>query len=449
MSETVLHPEIQTLIRSGNFAELKETLREWPPADIADLITDLAPEDQVILFRMLPRELAADLFEYLGHEDQGRLLEGMAKTDAVSIINEMSPDDRTALLEELPSSAVTRLLQLLSPEELATAKNLLGYPEDSVGRLMTPDFIAVKDNWTVQQVLDHIRGAGKDSETIDNIYVVDEAGTLIDDVRLREFLLRPLMARVSEIRDDVFVALRTTDSEEEAIQLFRKYDRTALPVVDSTGKLVGIVTVDDILDVDEKEVTEDFHKGMAIQPLDTSFLKARFSWLYGRRVVWLVLLVFVNLFSGAGIAYFQELIDSIIALVFFLPLLIASSGNAGAQAATLVIRSMAVGEVRVSDYVKVLFKELSVSLALGLTMAATVFVVALWRSGREVAVVVAISMIIVVFIGSIIGMSLPFVLRMLKMDPAAASAPLVTSIADVAGVLIYLSIAQSLLGITS
>jgi magnesium transporter len=248
------------MIRERNFGALKQTFAEWPPADLAELITDLPPEDQVIVFRILPHDLAASSFEYLDRESQRRLLQGMGKEEVVQIINEMSPDDRTALLEELPSTAVTQLLQLLTPEELAKAKTLLGYPEKSVGRLMTPDFISVKEEWTVQQVLDHIRKVGKDSETINIVYVTDESGNLIDDVRIREFLLRPLGTKVAEIRDHTSVSLQATDSETDAIQVFRKYDRTALPVVDSKGKLVGIVTVDDILDVAEKEATEGHSK---------------------------------------------------------------------------------------------------------------------------------------------------------------------------------------------
>jgi magnesium transporter len=445
----LLGPEIQSIIQQRNFAALKDALAEWPPADMAELIGDLPPADQVIVFRILPQQLAANTFAYLTREDQERLLQTMGRQDVVAIISDMSPDDRTALLEELPASAVVQLLQLLRPEERAIAQNLLGYPEKSVGRLMTPDFIAAKDYWTVQQVLDHVRQVGIDSETINNIYVTDESRKLVDDVHIREFLLRPPSAKVAEIRDHTFVALKATDSEEEAIRAFRKYDRTALPVVDSEGKLVGIVTVDDILDVADQEATEDIHKGGAIKPLTTSLLKARFKELYARRVTWLVILVFMNIFSGAVIAHFEELIESVVALVFFLPLLIDSSGNAGSQAATLVIRSIALGEIRLRDYIQVLWRETWVALLLGLTMAAAVFFLALWRSGLDVARVVSLSMLIVVFIGSLIGMSLPFILSKLKVDPAAASAPLVTSLADIAGVLIYLSIAKALLGMAA
>src|SRR5438034_308787 len=251
----ILEPEIRSLIEARNFTALREVFREWPPADVADVILDLPEDEQVIIFRVLPHALAADVFEYIGIDEQQKLLRAMAHEQVVGILNEMSPDDRTALLEELPSAAARQLIRLLTPEERRVATALLGYPEDSVGRLMTPDFIAVKEDWTVQQVLDYVREHGRDSETLNFVYVVDDGGKLIDDVRMREFLLRPLTAKVSEIRDQNFVALNVNDSQQNALNVFRKYDRAALPVVDSSGVVAGIVTGEDRLDVCEEEVT--------------------------------------------------------------------------------------------------------------------------------------------------------------------------------------------------
>ena len=256
----ILEPEIRSMIEARNFAALREVFREWPPADVAEVILDLPEDEQVIIFRVLPHDLAADVFEYLDFDAQQKLLRAMAHEQVVGILNEMAPDDRTALLEELPSAAARQLIRLLTPEERRIATALLGYPEDSVGRLMTPDFIAVHEDWTVQQVLDYVREHGRDSETLNFVYVVDDRGKLIDDVRMREFLLRPLTAKVSDIRDQNFVALNVTDSQQDALNVFRKYDRAALPVVDSNGVLVGIVTADDMLDVAEEEATEDIQK---------------------------------------------------------------------------------------------------------------------------------------------------------------------------------------------
>src|SRR5258708_9897775 len=249
----ILVPEIKGLIETRNFAALREMFREWPPAAVAEVILDVDEDDQVIIFRILPSALAADVFEYLDVEAQQKLLRGMAHEQVVGILNERSPDDRTALLEELPSAAARQLIKLLTPEERQIAQSLLGYPEGSVGRVMTPDFIAVHDDWTVKEVLDHVREFGRDSETLNVIYVVDERGKLIDDLRMREFLLRPFEAKVSDFRDRLFVALKVNDSQEEALNAFRKYDRVAFPVVDSQDFLVGIVTRDYMLGVAQEE----------------------------------------------------------------------------------------------------------------------------------------------------------------------------------------------------
>src|SRR5438067_12945152 len=236
----ILIPEIKSMIDARNFGALRELFADWPPADVAEVILDLPENDQVIIFRVLPAALAADVFEYRDVDAQQQLLRAMAHEQVVAILTEMSPDDRTALLEELPSAAARQLIQLLTPEERKVARSLLGYPEGSVGRLMTPDFVAVRENWTVKEVLDYVREHGRDSETLNVIYVVDERGKLIDDLRIREFLLRPLTAKVSEIRDETFVALTVNETQGEALNIFRKYDRAALAVVDSNGVLVGI-----------------------------------------------------------------------------------------------------------------------------------------------------------------------------------------------------------------
>src|SRR6266513_5843546 len=241
----ILIPEIRSLIEARDFAGLRELFKEWPPEDVAEVIIDMPEDDRVIIFRVLPAALAADVFEYLEVDAQQSLLRCMAHEQVAAILNEMSPDDRTALLEELPSEAARQLIKLLTPEERHIAQSLLGYPEGSVGRLMTPDFIAVHEDWTVKDVLDYIREHGQDSETLNVIYVVDDRGKLIDDIRMREFLLKPLTSPVRDLMQKTFIALNVTDSERDALNIFRKYDRTVLPVIDSTGVLLGIVTVDD------------------------------------------------------------------------------------------------------------------------------------------------------------------------------------------------------------
>src|SRR5882757_3096563 len=333
------------MIEARDFVALREVFREWAPADVAEVIVDLPEDEQVIIFRVLPHDLAADVFEYLDFDAQKTLLRAMAHEQVGAILNEMAPDDRTALLEELPSAAARQLIQLLTPEERHVATALLGYPEDSVGRLMTPDFIAVHEDWTVQQVLDYVREHGRDSETLNFIYVVDDRGKLIDDVRMREFLLRPLVARVSDIRDQEFVALNVTDSQQDALNVFRRYDRAALPVVDSRDTLVGIVTSDDMLDVAEQEATEDIQKLGGSEALDAPYLTIRFPQMIRKRAPWLVILFLSEMLTATAMGFFADEIAKAVVLALFVPLIISSGGNSGSQATTIVIRAMALGEV--------------------------------------------------------------------------------------------------------
>src|SRR6059058_1032642 len=305
------------MIEARNFAALREIFREWPPADVAEVILDLPEDEQVIIFRVLPHDLAADVFEYLDFDAQEQLLKAMAHEQVIGILNEMSPDDRTALLEEMPSAAARQLIRLLTPEERRIATALLGYPEDSVGRLMTPDFIAVDENWTVKEVLDYVRENGQDSETLNVIYVVDDRGKLIDDLRIREFLLRPLNAKVSDIRDETFVALSVSDSQEAALNSFRKYDRIALPVIDSNGVLVGIVTSDDMLDVAEEQATEDIQKIGGMEALDEPYTTIPLLRMVKKRATWLIILFLGEMLTATAMQGYNGEIEkaAILAIV--------------------------------------------------------------------------------------------------------------------------------------
>src|SRR5437667_1779069 len=336
----ILIPEIQSLIRARDFTGLRELFADWPPADVAEVILDMPEDDQVIVVLVLPAALAADVFEYLGIDAQQQLLRAMAHEQVVAILNEMSPDDRTALLEELPSAAARQLIQLLTPEERKVARSLLGYPEGSVGRLMTPDFVAVHEDWTVKEVLDYVREHGRDSETLNVIYVVDERGKLIDDLRIRAFLLTPLSTKVSDIRDRTFVALKVNDSQEEALNAFRKYDRVALPVVDSNNVLVGIVTSDDMLDVAEEEATEDIQKFGGMEALDEPYMRISLLRMGRKRAGWLLILFLGEMLTATAMANYQEELAKALVLALFLPLIVSSGGNSGSQASTLMIRAM-------------------------------------------------------------------------------------------------------------
>lgn len=452
----ILEPEIKSLIDARNFTALRELFSEMPPADVAEIILDLPEGERVIIFRILPHVLAADVFEYFDVDAQQHLLRGMAQEQVVAILNEMSPDDRTALLEELPSAAARQLIRLLTPEERHVAQALLGYPEGSVGRLMTPDLIAVNAEWTVREVLDFVRENGRDSETINVIYVVDDRGKLIDDLRIREFLLTPLEKKVSELMDENFIALTVTDSQEDALNVFRRYDRSALPVVDSLGVLVGLVTTDDMLDVAEEEATEDIQKIGGMEALDEPYMRIPLWRMVRKRAGWLVILFLGEMLTATAMANYQDEIAKAVVLALFLPLIISSGGNSGSQASTLIIRAMALGEVRLRDWWRVASRELQAGFSLGVILGTIGAIrVAVWSVLGEkyfhrqlygphwplVAMTVGIALVGVVLWGSLAGAMLPFVLRRLGADPATSSAPFVATLVDVTGLVIYFSIA--------
>ncbi|MBX3747207.1 MAG: magnesium transporter [Verrucomicrobiae bacterium] len=444
----LIGPELEEMIEARAFHDLRDVLIEFPVADIAEILGDLDADRQAILFRILPSDLAAEVFDHLDVENQRRLLRALGTEQVAQILNDLPPDDRTNILEELPAQMTQQLLTLLSPDEQRIARTLLGFPEDSIGRRMTPEYVSIQRHWSIAEVLAHLRRVGRDRETLNQLFVIDAQGHLEGEVRLRDLVVHELNQPVADLIEPPQCVLRATDDQESAVAAFKKYDRTTLPVVDSRNLLAGVVTVDDVLDLAEEEATEDIHKSVGIQPLVGSLLHARFSDLYSRRIGWLVLLVFVNLLSGAGIALHEGLIESVVALVFFLPLLIGSGGNAGAQAATLVVRGLALGEVRTRDYPRLALREMMVSLLLGLSMAWAVFLLGWWRSGPAVAWAVSLAMVSIVFIASLVGMTLPFILNRLRLDPATASAPLVTSLADIFGVLIYFAIAKAILGLS-
>ncbi|GAB1404636.1 Magnesium transporter MgtE [anaerobic digester metagenome] len=440
--------DFQELIEQRDWRTLRRELKLLKSHDIAEIIEDLSEDNDIILFRLLPREEAKNTFQYLSFDKQEQIIEGLAKNvnRVSSLLNDLDPDDRTAFFEELPGKITKRLLQFLSPEERRIATQLLGYPENSIGRLMTPEFVAVKPEYTVAQALSHIREYGRDSETLNLIYVVNEQWKLIDDIRIREIILASPNQLIKDLMDEHFVALNANDDQEVAIRVFQDQDRIALPVIDSEGLLIGIVTVDDVMDVVEEETTEDFHKFGAFQAAIVNPLKARIGLLYQKRIMWLIALVFMNVFSGAALAAYENVIAKAVALIFFLPLLIGSGGNAGAQSATLMIRSLAIGDVETKDWIRLISREFLVSFLLGLTMALGVSLIASFRAPEYIAIV-ALTMVLSVMSGSLLGMLLPFIFTKLKIDPATASAPLITSTADITGVVIYFSIASWYLGL--
>jgi magnesium transporter len=439
--------DFQTFFDEKNWRGLKLALNEYDSIQIAEILEDLEENQEIVVFRLLSREQAKEVFQLLSQEKQEDIIDGIAHNvqNLSNLLNDIEPDDRTAFFEELPGKVSQRLIQLLSPKERQITLQLLGYPEDSIGRLMTPEYVAIKAHYTVDRAFQHIRKYGRDSETLNVIYIIDDERKLIDDIKIKELILADPQEKVENLIDSKFVALNVMDDQETAIKAFTDYDRVALPVVNDDGILLGIVTFDDIMDVAEEESTEDFHKFGSIQSAITNPLKETIFNLYKNRIIWLVALVFMNVFSGAAISRYESVIQTMVSLVFFLPLLIASAGNAGSQSATLMIRALAVGDVEVKDWYKLIWKELLVSLLLGLTMAATVALVASFRA-PEIILVLIITMVLIVITGSLVGLVLPFVFTKFKLDPATASAPLITSIADICGILIYFSVAKWILG---
>lgn len=450
----LLKPELTELIHRRAFSQLRDILSRFPPEDIGEILSDLAPEDRAVLLRLLPQQLAADVFEQLGVEEQERLLFALGNEQVARILNEMEPDDRTALLEELPAAATQKLLNLLSPEERKVAVTLLGYPEDSIGRRMTPEYVAVKRDWTVAEVLAHLRQVGQQRETLNQLFVVDPQGKLAGVVRLRNVVVAEMDVPVAALLDPSVIALRATDDQETAVEMFRKYDRTVLPVVDSQERLVGVVTVDDVLDVVTEEATEDIQKMGAVEALDAPYLETGLLAMIQKRVGWLVLLFLGQMLTASAMAHYEADLTSALVLALFIPLIISSGGNSGAQASTLVIRAMATSDVKLRDWLRVFRRELVLGLALGGVLAVIGFLrIALWPNRATlytdhyllVAMVVGLSLVGVVAFGSLVGAMLPFGLRRLKLDPATCSAPFVATLVDVSGLIIYFSIAQVVL----
>ncbi|MGI6311383.1 MAG: magnesium transporter [Bacteroidales bacterium] len=434
-------------IRKKSWKELQAAIDELDNLQLAEAINRGSEFEVVVLFRFLSREQAKEVFQELSHDKQEEIVNGLAQhaSKVAELLNDMEPDDRTAFLGELPGEVAQRLMQLLTPDNREVATRLLGYPEDSIGRLMTPEYVAVKPHFTVEETLAHIRKYGRDSETLNVIYVVDDNWKLIDDIRIREVILASPEQCISDLIDYKFTSLNAFDDQEAAVSAFKMYDRVVLPVLDTAGTLLGIVTIDDVFEIAEEEETEDFHKFGALQDAIISPLQASVSFLYKKRMFWLTALVFVNVFSGAIIQNFENVLERTLSLVFFLPLLIGCGGNAGSQSATLMIRALAMGDVEIRDWTKLLGKEFLVSLLLGLTMALAVSFLSAFRA-PEIMLVLAVTMILIVITGSLIGMLLPFLFTRLKIDPATASAPLITSLADILGVLIYFTVASRMLG---
>jgi len=416
--------------------------------DLADFIAEIVlPGEEVDVLLTQTIERRAEVFGYLPLSLQEAIAPMMTAGQLSELVTHMPSDERADLFNVLDEVRKQQLFQRLAWEEREDIRRLASYEDGSAGAIMSSDYVWANVGMTVGEALDVIRRTAPDKETIYQVYVLDHTHQLMGVVSLRELIVAAGNVLVDDLMTTDIVSAFVNEEQREVARLISRYDLLALPIVDAAGKLVGIVTYDDAMDVQEAETTDDIHRGANISKLEVNFSDAKPLDLYRSRVHWLVILVFANIFTGAGIAYFEETIAAHIALLFFMPLLVASAGNAGSQSATLMVRGMATGDVTARDWGKLISKEIFVATALGLTMALAVMAVGYFRAGPDIALVVSLTMIIVVMVGSLIGMGLPLLLNKLNFDPATASTPLITTIADVSGVLIYFGIATVMLGL--
>ena len=450
MLEKLVLPEVRELIAVGDLDTLREVLNRWLPADIADLLGDLSSTEDVVAFQCLIPELAARTFEYLPSMAQQELLDILPESELSGILNELAPDDRTSLFEALPNDEIERLLTLLTPENQRVSRSLLSHSVGTVGRLMTPEFIEVKEDWTMLQVLAHVRRVGRDSETLNAVYVTDDKGHLIDDIRMREILLAQPDASVVSLMNREFVALKANDTEATAVDCFRRYDRTVLPVIDARNLLLGVVTVDDVLDVAQETSTREIQRFGGLEALDDPYVKTPVLVMVRKRGVWLIVLFLGEMLTASAMGAYEGEIEKAVVLAMFVPLIISSGGNSGSQAATLIVRALAMGELKLSNWWMVFRREIFSGLLLGVVLGTIGFLrIAVWSSfstmygphWQLVGLTVAISLVGIVLWGTLCGSMLPFLIKRCGLDPATSSAPFVATLVDVTGLVIYFTVA--------
>lgn len=442
-----LFHSIELCIAKKNFREAKELLSDMEPVDIADGLEDLPPAKLVFFFRLLPKDKAVDVFELLDFDEQERFLSHASDEEVRVMLEEMSDDDRTELFDELPANTVNRLLLELSPEERKVANTLLGYPDESCGRIMTAEYVVLDSEMTAKEALSHMRAKGYDKETIYTSFVIDKDRRLIGSVELDDLILAEPTTLVSSIMEKSPVSVLTTDDQEEAAQTISRLDLHTLPVVDKERRLVGIITFDDVLDVVEEEATEDFERMAGVEPMDEDYLDANIFTIARKRFIWLIVCIVAEALTSTVLKHYSPVLRHTVALTFFIPLLIGTGGNAGTQSATLMIRGMAVSEIEWFSIGRILLHELGTALIVGgvlgaLGLAWSIFL----GSGTGVAITVALGVVMVVILGNLSGVLLPMLARAAHFDPAVMAGPFITTVVDVCGLIIYFEIAQIALG---
>ncbi len=441
--------EIKELLTTRQYTSLRQKMAEMNDADVAVLLDGLEEEDMLKVFRILPKDLAADVFSYLEVENQQMIITSLSERDAASIIDNLMADDATDLLEEMPASIVKKLLANASPETRRDINHLLRYPEESAGSIMTVEYVDLKENLTVEEAIARIRKVGVDSETINICYVLDSQRKLLGTVALRYLLLSSPEEIIGDIMHENVIALNTMTDQEEAAAKFKKYDFTTMPVVDNENRLVGIITVDDIVDIMEEEATEDIEKMAAIVPSDKPYIKTGVFETFKKRIPWLLLLMVSATFTGQIIGHFEDALSICTVLTMFIPMLMDTGGNAGGQASVTVIRGLSLGEIGYRDTFRIIWKEARVALLCGITLAAANFVklMLLDRVGLMVSLVVCLTLVVAVLIAKLIGCTLPVLAKRLGLDPAVMASPFITTIVDALSLMVYFQFASGLLGL--
>jgi magnesium transporter len=421
------------------------------PADIAETLSAMHADERLLAFLKVPKEFKAEVFSHLDPDFQEETIRSIASHEVSDLLNEMSPDDRTQLFEDFPDELIKSSINLLNPQERRVALKLLGYDSNSIARLMTPYYIQIRKEWTVKRCFEQIKRVGKRVETMNFLYVVDEKNVLIDDITIGTLLLAEEDQLISELTDNEFVAIKTTTTKEDAVPYFEKYDRSALPIITESGVLVGIVTIDDILDQIESQNTEDIQKFGGLEALDLPYTQTSWIEMIKKRGSWLIILFVSEMLTASAMGYFEHEIEKAVVLALFVPLIISSGGNSGSQAATLIIRAMALQEITLKDWWYVMKKEIISGIFLGSLLGVIGFIrIMTWQKTGfynygvhwvAIGLSVSVSLIMVVLWGTISGSMIPFILKKFKLDPATSSAPFVATLVDVTGLIIYFSIA--------
>lgn len=438
--------KIKQLFSTESWEEIKQILSILYIPSIVEIFNQSNKAEQKKLLGLLSKKDATRVFRLLDIEDKKILLKELPSSEIKNIFISLKPDELVSLIQDIPKKLAKSLMSLLEPEDLAKTEKLLKYPKQTIGRLMTPNFVAVKKEWDIKKVLKHIKEQARSSETINTIYVIDDDFKLLAQVGLDTIVLAEPSSKVEDIADKKVAKLQADKDQEVAVDFMKNHQLVVAPVVNKDDRLVGIVTIDDVMEIAKKEASEDIYKSSAIIPIKTSYRKATIKSLFRKRIGWLLVLVIVSLGASGIIASFEETLSNAIKLAFFIPLLIATGGNVGAQSATLIIRAMSLGEIRIRDWLKTSGKEMLVGMSLALALGIISSLMGFFSGGLKIGIILGLSMAVVILVTNLMGAILPFILNKLKIDPAVASGPLVTSVADVIGLAIYFAIASVILG---